>query len=96
MYSAKLSQQSIISSTQRKYSDEIGFTEEKNIREKTIFEKFLVTLEEPFCLIILLKPQRHFSFPRVTAAVIASLFLKMKCHTLTQSAVINEIRAQIL
>lgn len=37
----------------------------------------------------------YFSLPWVTAAVIAFVFLKMKCHTLSHSAVINESGAHI-
>lgn len=37
----------------------------------------------------------YFSLPWVTAAVIAFVFLKMKCHTLSHSAVINESAAHI-
>lgn len=58
-------------------------TERKNERGKR--KKFNYRIEG----------SNHFSLPRVTAAVIAFVFLKMKCHTLSHSAVNHESGAHI-
>lgn len=63
--------------------------EREGRKESVDFEK------DPLSLIILLKPQSIFLSPGVTAALIAPLFLKMKCHTLRHSAVINETEVHI-
>lgn len=60
-----------------------------------IKENKVVSLEEANDFNYLSEISEAFLFLRVTAALIASLFLKMKCHTLGCSAVINEAAAQI-